>query len=485
MNNTYYRNPEWIVKVQRPDYTKSTITYKTVPEWSQTGYQVSKVEFSSSLDKTNYLYGNTDLIGYEYEESIGSPGNPFSLTLVPIEDKKGHTWKDKIKARDVVSIIEFGKVRYIGIVKSTGYSSSMDNNGNPIRSIVISGESLGGMISSFNLPMNLYLWYNVGADAANRKLFEDLNSVAAKGQSIGEVFRKIKEDFFEVVFGADFGGFIAVLDAYFSLDIDKLEAYYPMNLKPFQIDTNNLWEIFRQIAPTPIYELFGRFEKDKYRLICRETPFDTQDWNKLKRTEINTLYLISQNLSDSDGQVYTHYFSQMPNSALTEAEIWVNSSLSEISVFDKDKLPIYGYNQLKATFPFFDLDKGRAESSINFLKNNSARMYAWYKNNVDFLSGKIEMMTVPDKENNYISIGERISHFQGSNNSIEFYVEAVKRKMDYPGTMTSEYSVTRGYEYGYASVTVEGVTLSTPQVKRISQQGRKMIQSEKDITGGR
>ena len=75
---------------------------------------------------------------------------------------------------------------------------------------------------------------------------------------------------------------------------------------------------------------------------------------------------------------------------------------------------------------------------------------------------------------------ERIKYLEGASGSIEFYVEGVKRKMNYPETMTTTYSVTRGYEYGSKTDTVEGITFTTPQVKKITQLGRKLIQTEKD-----
>lgn len=481
--NSYNRNPKWTVIIKRPDYTKPTLTFKRVPEWSKTGNLTSIITFNSSQDTINAIYGYTDLIGYEYDESIANVENPFSLTLVPEQDSKGLTWKDKIRARDIVYIKEFDKIRYIGVVKNTGYSSSMDNAGNPNRSIVVSGESIGGMIKSFNLPMNIYLWFNLGADAQTKNdlLAASLNSLADEGQSIGNIFSSIKDAFFGVVFGKSQSGFQALIDEYFTLEVSGLEAFYPMNIRPFQEDSNNLWTIFRQITPGPIYELFGKFENNKYKLICRETPFDYSDWNSLKITEINPLFLNSQNLSDSDSEVYTHYFSQLPNSVLSKNEIYANSSLDEISVFDEEKLSIYGYRQLEATFPFYDIDKGRSESSIGFLKENSVRLYDWYRNNVDFLSGDIELMTVPDSNNEYISIGERIKYLQGSSNSIQFYVERVKRKMEFPGVLTSTYGVTRGYEYGSSNITIDGISRRSPQVKRISQQGKKLIQSEKEV----
>lgn len=485
MTRVYTRRPEWSVTIRRPDYTKSTLSFLNVAEWSRVGNQIDRVEFVSSKEKENGTTAFTDLIGYEYENSLADPGNPFSLTIVPQQDANGLTWKDKIKAKDLVYISEFGKVRYIGLVKQSSYSFAL-NNELPARSISISGESIGGMLKSFNLPMNIYLWYNLGttAQTENDKLAQALTSNLEEDQDLGDVFDLIKDAFFSVAFGASSTGFLAVLNEYFALSTSALTARYPLNIKPFQQESNTLWSIFRTILPMPVYEIYGLFIDNKYTMVSRETPFDKADWDNLKRTTIDPLFLKEHNFSDSDSEVYTHYYSTMPNSAFSQNEIYADSALNEISIFDDEKLPTYGYNQLEATFPFFNLDKGKEYKSRAFLKANSARLYAWYRNNVEFQSGEITLMTVPDENNEYINIGERIQYLQGSGNSIEFYVEKVKRKMTYPETMTSAFSVTRGYEYGSKTVIVGDITIETPQVQKISKMGRKLIQSERDALGG-
>jgi hypothetical protein len=228
--------------------------------------------------------------------------------------------------------------------------------------------------------------------------------------------------------------------------------------------------------------MFGKYVEGKYKLICRETPFDLDSWNDLKETAIDPLFLVDQNLSDSDAEVYTHFYSQAPNSSYSQNEAWANAAIDNISVFDNEKLPIYGYRQLAATFPFFDLDKAKDFDSLEFLKYNSARLYAWFHNNADFQSGSITLMTVPDDDDgSYPDIGEKLKYLQGDSGKIYFYIEAVKRRMTYGNRMTSTYTVTRGYEYGTSSVTIGGIRLDTPQVKPITMLGRKIMDAERDV----
>lgn len=476
--NVYYRSPDWSVTIQRPDYTSTTLYYKLVPEW---GYY-DRVRFVSSSEKAGDATAHTDLISYEYSNSIKDPTGSFSMTFVPRMDSNSYTWKDKIRRRDIVTIKEFDKVRYMGVVRSTGYTMSM-SGGNPSRAIKVSGMSLGGLLADYSVVMNLFLWPQASGDAQtnNEKLVDALNSIVEEDGDLGKTFELIKERFFTVMLGSTTSGFKPIFEEYFDLSIDDLKAKYPMNIQPFQVGENNLWTIFSQILPQPVYEMFGRFEDGKYKLHCRETPFDLNPWNALTESVIDPVYLVSQDLNDSDEEVFTHYFSQTPNSSFSEAEIYADNAINEVSVFDYDLLPIFGYRQLQATFPFLNLDKTKEFNSREFLKYNSARLYAWYRNNADFQSGSVTLMTVPDSDNNYPDIGEKMKYLQGDEGKIYFYIEGVKREMNYPATMTSTYELTRGFEYGSDVVSIGGERLDTPQVRPITSLGKKLMDTEKDI----
>lgn len=481
---TFTRRPDWTVTIQRPDYTKSTLTYKTVRNWAPPGKSTNVVRFVSSKNKANKINNYTDCIEYSYDNRISDPAGAFTLNFVPRLDSRGFSWKDKILEKDIVLIFEFGKLRYIGVVKNTGYSMSMSVTG-PNRSISISGVSIGGQLQTFDLPMNVYLWYNLGttADTQNNTLVAALNSKVDAGQTLNTIFTSIKDAFFSVVFAESARGFQTVMNELFDLQTDSLDVFYPMNLRPFQQSTNTLWQIFRQILPMPVYEIFGKLIDERYTLICRQAPFDLREWYGTKITRINPLYLIDHTIGDSDDEVFTHFFSQMPNSAFSQNEIYADNALNEVSIFDQEKLEIFGYRQLSANFPFFDLAKGKDFNAKQFLKQNSARLYAWFKNNIEFQSGTITLHTVPDKKNEYIDIGERIEYLVGNGKSAQFYVEGVKRTMSYPETMKSVYTVTRGYEYGFTSTTIDGITVPTPQVQKISNIGSRLRQAEKDLMG--
>lgn len=481
---TYRRKPQWEVVIKRPNYSSSTLSFVSPSSWTAKGKSTNLIRFVDSATKENGTDSFTDLIAYDYSESISNPATEFSLTLVPRMDSKNRTWKEKIQPWDIVYIYEFGKLRYIGIVRKTGYSMSL-NGGKPQRSITIGGTSIGGVLQKFMIPMNIYLWYNKGQDptAQNKALQDAINGLADKDQTIANMLQALVNGFLGVAFGSSSVGFTSIVNQYINFAPEStLKAYYPLNLRPYQVGENNLWQMMQGILPPPVYEIFGRYKDEQYEIICRECPFDQDTWDALNITKIDPLYLIDQNLNDSDDEVFTHYYSIMPQSLFSENENYaVTGDIQNVSVFDEDKLPIYGYRKLEATFPYFDLDKGKDEDYQATLKNNSLRLYAWFHNNLEFQSGTITLMTVPDKNNNYPQIGERLQYLVGSNYTSEFYIEGVKRTMNYStGIMTSAYSVTRGYGYGSNSITIAGSVIQTPQVCNIENLGQKLLQAERD-----
>jgi hypothetical protein len=482
------RIPKWKVQIKRPDYTSPSLSFLQVPEWGRAGNQRPRyVEFVSSKTDVG-PNGYTDLIGYEFNNNLRDPEGGFSLTFVPAQDGNRLTWKDKIKIRDMVFIYEFGILSYIGIIKSTSYSSSM-NGESPTRRISMQGHSLGGAVKAFNLPMNIYLWFNIGttADTANDALTDALNSDVSVGQNLKNTLRLITERFFRVAFGGNLSGFTALINEYISLASSDLEAYYPMNIRPFNDQVNNLFTIFKNILPEPVYEVFGVYENGVYKIKSREAPFDYDDWNNLPLTEIDPVELVSQTFGDSDTEVYTQYFSDVPNSVITENQAYADSEFNGMYYFDEEKFPIYGHRQLRASFPYYNLD-GDAENRqklIDFCRRNSARLYAWYNHNDEFQSGSITLMTRPRNDGKkFIQIGERIQYMNGNSGPVQFYVEGEKRSMQYPERMTSEYVVTRGFEYGRRELTVNGVSLVTPLVSKISNIAKRLIQSERNETPG-
>lgn len=466
------RRPEWEIEIRRPDYEAKKITYKDVPEWLNVLYRSpysDRVYFVSNPDYLNGVNCYDDCIGYSYANSIVNPTGEFSLNFVPRLDKNGLSWIDKIQTRDFVFIKEFGKIRYIGVVRTKSYSSQMTQKG-PERNIVISGISLGGIIQTLTLPMNLYLWdqQSDSANTINEGLINSLNAEVEEEQNLAKVLSLITDGFYKVAFSSqELAGTILWFQEFTEYKTQVLESKYPQIFSVFQVGENNLWGIYREILPSPVYEIIGTFNIDNgimYQIETRQTPFDPEDWKNLRMTVIDPLYLISQDISQSDEEVYTHYYAEMINSGWTENQNYANNDINTVSKLDKDKMKIYGYRQLSVNYKFFKSD----ETNYNpreMLKNTSEQLYRWYHNNDRFYSGTITLNTVPDKDNKMIDIGEKIKYLKG-----EFYVEGYKRSGKYGERMTTVLNVTRGYEYDS----------SGNQKQPIQKVGTTLLQAEKD-----
>lgn len=469
------RRPNWEIEIRRPDYTAKKITYKNVPGWMNTPYLQSsdRVYFVSDPTKLNGVNIYDDCIGYSYANSISDPTGEFTLQFVPRLDKDGFSWMDKINKRDIVFIKEFGKTRYIGVVRTKSYSSQMTEKG-PERTITIAGISLGGIIQTLTLPMNLYLWDQSGAtsNTINDSLVAALNSEIKEEQNLSKVLSLITDGFYKVAFSSqELAGTILWFKEFTEYKTQILKSKYPQIFSVFQVGENNLWGIYREILPSPAYEIIGTFNTDngiKYQIETREAPFDPSDWKNLKMTIIDPIYLISQDISQSDQEVYTHYYAQLANSGFSPNENYMRSDINIVSYLDKDKMKIYGYKQLSVNFKFYKSDDIEFNAK-EMLTNTSKKLYEWFHNNDEFYSGTITLNTFEDDEHKMVDIGEKIKYM-----SAQFYVEGYKRSAKYGERMTTVLNVTRGYEYDS----------SGKQKQEIQKIGTKLYQVEKETLSG-
>ena len=491
--NSFSRIPQWLVAVHRPDFSVNGLVYKKVPEWSKSGSPVDMVAFSSSREIASRHNAYNDLIEYSYSNDIGDPSGQFSLTFVPSVDSVGRGWKEKLNKMDIVVIQEFEKSRFVGVILDVRYSMEI-SSGKPKRTVSVTGLSFGGMIRGYNLSMNVYLWYGNGqtAESLNTDLVQALNSKVNETQDLNKILSVITEKFFSVVFGSqELKGFLFWVNKFVKFDTATLESYYPRIFSVFEVQSNNLWDIYRKVLTSPIYEIFGKFNPvdDSYVITCRETPFDYDDWNALPIKKIDPLHLVSHSFSKGSDPVYTHYYSTMPNAEFSENENNARADLQNVSQFDYPRLWVYGYNQLQAMFTFYNVDRGNDIdfSSEQFLKDNSVRMYNWFNHNDEFESGEIVLMNVPDENNDMIDVGERISFIGG-----EFYMEKYTRSMSYPSSMKTTLKVTRGYEYGKTPLSIDGTIqidsrgsiVYSPHKGPIRNVMQKLVNVEKEGVNG-
>lgn len=439
------RRPDFEVTVFRPDY-------------DQPGYQGIRIAtFSSAPPRRNE--SSDALVSYSFEESLHTPDSSFHLRLTVEADERGRTWYNKIQLMDLVFISEFGKTRYCGFVQNRRIAQSMGDK--PRRYIIVSGSSIGAMLTNFPLVLDQFLYEGTPtAKAASRKLMDRLAALQDTMKvSVAEILIAIYQSYFELTqavgtLGAS-QGIRGVIDHFMDVESrlsSDVVIRYPMNFSMYQVGENNIWEIISQVITPPINELFGLWnpETNKYEVVFRQAPFEEKDWKSLPITSLPTVTIREGDMGNSDSEVFTFYLATLPGSGISRQKAMVyDSGLGKIPQIDTEKWKKYGYRPMLVDFRYFNRDHEKTFGAGPLMIELSKMMKKWFEHNDEFLSGSITFMTMPisvlKKEKRYINsprIGERLSLFEG-----EFYIEKSEHSWEMEGPMETNLGLTRGYVY--------------------------------------
>lgn len=421
------------VRVVRPDYASG-------------GAETEIAKFVSWLaEKDNE---SNDMIGYSFEESIADVDAPFSITLLPSIDKNDETWVDKIAPMDLVFYEEFGKARYCGVVSSVRYVAQMGDSG-PMRSISIQGNGFGKLLADFQLVMDYHLWLG-GADAETAsKLL--LLQIIASGRKLRNVLTTIYKNFMTLATlsqsSASNIGVKALIDKYIDTSSgvsDKLESWYDMAISLYQAGTNDIWSIWKGIVPSPLYELFGKWNSDiqKYQIIARLAPFDAENWKSIDSTEMNPDLLTDYSVGRDDSEVKTFFFATMSWS-VDRAEALTVDAYKRSRKINEEKRLLYGYRPLELSFRYLNRDPNNQEGIENILEKAATTMYNWYGKNDELMSGQCDIISADDQDiMKYPSIGMKLSFLGG-----EWYIERTSHTWTYGKSPKTSLWITRGYVY--------------------------------------
>ncbi len=438
------RQPDLGVRIVRPDYSATSYTENPILNF------IPRREPDMQPSSGG---GDSDaLVGYTYQESIGSPDNPFSLTLVPKVDKNGLTFVDKIKPMDLVFIKEFGKERYCGVVHQVRYSSRMTESG-PSRSIIVSGSGLGSLLASFRLVMDYRLFISGPiADVVSKMLIEELSQKA--GGLLGDTLGIIYQNFIKLATtmpdtGTFQYGVKTVIDHFVDVSggmSNNLKCRYELAVPFYQHGVNSVWDIWRSIIPAPIYELFGQWDDlsktGSYSIIARQCPFEPTDWNSLPCVAIHPLPLLSYDVGFDDSETKTFFYGTIPGSEISSTDSLAISNFKTAHAFDETKWPKYGYRPMDVTLRYFNRSS-TATSTLTILGEVANLMKTWYAENDRFLSGTISLISIDDPDYmKYPKAGEKISFLGG-----QFYVERIARSWAYGNSPRQDLTITRGFRY--------------------------------------
>jgi hypothetical protein len=229
----------------------------------------------------------------------------------------------------------------------------------------------------------------------------------------------------------------------------------------FNQGQNSLVEMWKNILPNPVYEIYGYCDRaGKPGIMARESPFDKDTWRLLQATKVNPISLKGYNLARSDEEVYTVFNTWLEGSTMGhDFYTVVNQYKGEDSavVIDDDKLSIYGYRPLEVAFRGYDRSKNIKDESQDLnqkFKALNERVKLWYSRLDDMWSGTVTLTTNFNEPDCNPRIGERLLFLDG-----EFYIKKSDHAWAYGGTPTNTLTVSRGMVYKDGEMTkgAEGI----------------------------
>ena len=358
---------------------------------------------------------------------------------------------------DLVFIYEFRELRFIGYIENIRYVGKI-TGGKPTRKILVTGGNMGKLLSSFKLIMNKFIcMFNAPAIVASNLLKGTLALQVDKGSKISSILIKVYEDFINYTLqmgeGNNLGkGIYQILNRYIDyksrLSDDVL--WYPINIAPYNMGENNIWDMWRNLMVAPINEMFGRTNKrGVFELIFRQAPFEPDDWDSKPLNILPSIIVTDHDLGRSIEQIYTYYLSLLQGGPYPSQTIMLLDHEQDFDIveIDKEKWKLYGYKPMIVTHKYYDRNKlDTYNDDVRLMRNLTLMLKRWYEHNDEFLSGTVNIMTVnPNEWKGKLQnprIGERIGLIDG-----EFYVESSVHSWNFKGPMTTRLEISRGYCY--------------------------------------
>jgi hypothetical protein len=283
-----------------------------------------------------------------------------------------------------------------------------------------------------------------------------------------EYFRKVSD---EVSGGSRIsnGRLLQIIDNKDYIGEDFIDAtgretslQYPVATMFYNQENNYITDVWRNILPKPVYELFTRFDDEKKKpvIVARQVPYGdpdngNQDWAALKLYPIDPVMLVGYDLDQSDEEVYTVFNAYIIGSPKSPEFYQATTNAIDTSIkTNADKCAIYGFKLLTVSFRGFDrmqnetAEKRKNELNEALLKLNIRTDY-WFSRLDEMYSGTITLITnFKAKEDRRGKIrvnpqaGCRLSFLGG-----QFYIEKSEHSWSYGGTPLNRLTVSRGMIY--------------------------------------
>ena len=410
---------------------------------------------------------SNNLLSYSFSEAVDDLAGSFSFSVEnETVTESGASLFDLIPLRCVVNIYEadLNTPVFRGIIRKRRNSGSMTADG-PGKSTVFSGNSIIACITEFMVPLDLRISGVKDAIAKSKELQTHISGeewetgipIKSFMQKTWEHFRAVSKEvananteLINLIDGKYIGSdFIRVTGRETSLK-------YPVATIFYNQANNYITDVWRNILPGPVYELFSRFDDEEKRpvIVARQVPFGdpdngNTDWSNLKPLYgIDPVSLTAYDLEQGDGEVYTAFAAYVIGSPKAKEFYQVVSEKVDPDMeINEAKSGIYGFKLLSVSFTGFDrMNNVKADERKNkltsALKKLNKKTKYWYSRLDEMYSGTITLITnFKDKTKNP-KAGGRVGFLGG-----EFYVEKSEHSWSYGKTPVNRLTVSRGMVY--------------------------------------
>jgi hypothetical protein len=413
-----------------------------------------------------------NLLSYTFSEAVDDLTGAFSFSVEnetvgkPAHDKQGESLFDLIPIRSVVNIYEqAGETpAFRGIIRRRRIGAAMTSGGVK-KSVVFSGNSVISCVTEFMVPLDQRIPGISNSTAKTKALQSELGqdgmTIKDFMEKTWEFFRRVSD---EVSQSSGFvnGRLLEIIDNEKFIGKDFIMAtgkethlQYPVATMFYNQANNYITDVWGNILPKPVYELFTLFDEknNKPVVAARQVPYGdpdngNYDWLDLKLYYIDPASLTGYDLEQSDEDVYTAFNSYVVGSPKSKEFYQVVSDRvdPDISV-NEDKSAVYGFRLLSVSFTGFDRMQNesaekRKDELTKALSKLNERIKYWYSRTDEMYSGTITLITDFKDRTRNPKAGSRVSFLGG-----QFYVEKSSRSWNYGGTPLNTLTVSRGMVY--------------------------------------
>ena len=388
-------------------------------------------------------------------------------------DTKVKPFLDVVQPMDVVTFkgdSASGKADFIGIITDISVSATA---GSYQKSISITGKSIEHLLELYciSLDATAMIWAGQQADASALAYnFVENVSSQTDGLPIKDVLMAVYNHFDQVAKQYPGVSNVKISDMiktwmgtdFFECDKD-LKFLLPISSNLMQDSTIKFPDYIRNLLPQPVYEFHGTVVDGKPKVVCRECPFDAEDWNGLDTYQITADTLTNYALTRSNGEVYTAFIPYLEGSALSNNhyQVQLASNGYPHEVIDKEKLAVYGFRPLNCNFVGFKTEGTSDKDMTEKFKDMASRLKVWYSHLDDMYDGNFTMVATKGKA--IPKIGQRLKFASG-----QFYITSLDYSWSYMGSPTIKCQAERGAEYQNGSFARAISGLSRPHVEMMA-----------------